>query len=298
MSTPSHLAIPPQRRRLHVSIVLAAFSVAFVIALFLDVPLSTYAHEAGLAGWLKDHPNRADVIRLPGNFLFTIAICAALLTAAWRAGIRIAMLAFAFVMALFLYIPLSPWAHDSGMAGSLKDHPYIADVIRHTANFLFTFVICELFLIDAWRAGIRRGPQLWERPAIVFLAGVLSSLNDLLKMFVGRIRPYHGVPPFELHPFRYGLVNAEASYSFPSGDATLAFAMAVSLGMVLPRFRPLWWTLAVIVALERIAANAHYPSDVVAGAALGTAVAVAAKKIVRVLTKKDANPPGEIMIQS
>ena len=231
MSADPQLATPPQRRRLPVSIVLAAFSIAFVIALFLDVPLSTWAHDTGLAGWLKEHTYVAYVIRLPGNFLFTVVMSAAL-------------------------------------------------------------------LIAAWRAGIRRGPRLWESPAIVFLAGVLSSVNGLLKMFVGRIRPYHGVPPFELHPFRYGLVNSEASFSFPSGDATLAFAMAVSLGMVLPRLRPLWWTLAVIVGLERIAANAHYPSDVVAGAALGTAVAVAAKKIVGLFTKNDANPPQEIMIQS
>jgi membrane-associated phospholipid phosphatase len=220
--TDPQLATPPQRRRLAISIVLAAFSIAFVLALFLDAPLSTWAHETGLAGWLKYHSYVADVIRFPGNFYFTIVICAVILAAAWKAGIR-------------------------------------------------------------------RGPRLWEKPAIVFVAGILSSLNALLKIFVGRIRPYHGVPPFELHPFRFGLVSAEASYSFPSGDATLAFAMAVSLSMVLPRFRPLWWTLAVIVGLERIAANAHYPSDVVAGAALGTAVAFAAKKIVRVLTKNDAN---------
>ncbi|MGD0388946.1 MAG: phosphatase PAP2 family protein [Tepidisphaeraceae bacterium] len=225
------LATLPQRRRLPIPFVIAAFALAFVLALFLDVPLSTWAHETGLAGWLKDHSDVAYVIRLPGIFYFTIAMCAA-------------------------------------------------------------------FLAAAWKAGIRRGPRLWEKPAIVFLAGVLSVLNDPLKWCVGRIRPFHGVPPFEPHPFRFGLVNAEASFSFPSGDATLAFAMAASLSMVLPRFRPLWWTLAVTVALERIAANAHYPSDVVAGAALGAAVAVAAKKIVRVWTKNDANPLGKTMIQS
>jgi membrane-associated phospholipid phosphatase len=234
VSVDPQLATPPQHRRLSISIVLAAFSIAFVIALFLDIPLSTYAHDTGLADWLKYHRHIADVIRFPGIFYFTIAMCAALLAVAWRAGIR-------------------------------------------------------------------RGPRLWERPAIVFLAGILSALNAPLKWCVGRIRPYHGVPPvppFQLHPFRFGLVDSEASFSFPSGDATLAFAMAVSLSMVLPRLRPLWWTLAIIVALERIAANAHYPSDVVAGAALGTAVAVAAKRIVRILIKNDANPPGETIIQS
>ena len=203
-----------------------------------------------------------------------------------------------FVLALFLDVPLSTWAHDSGVAGWLKDRRYVAYVIRLPGIFIFTVVLCAALLISAWRAGIRRGPRLWEKPAIVFLAGVLSALNVPLKWLVGRIRPYHGVPPFELHPFRYGLMNSEASFSFPSGDASLAFAMAVSLGMVLPRLRPLWWTLAIIVGVERIAANAHYPSDVIAGAALGAAVAVGAKKIVGIWTKNDANPPGGIIIPS
>ncbi|MGD0767507.1 MAG: phosphatase PAP2 family protein [Tepidisphaeraceae bacterium] len=278
MSADPHLATPPQRRRLCTFFAIAGFALAFVLALFLDIPLSTWAHDSGLAGWLKDHPVLAHVIRFPGHFLFTIVMCAALLTAAWRAGFR-------------------------------------------------------------------RGPRLWEKPAIVFLAGILSSLNAPLKWCVGRIRPYHGVPPFELHPFRFGLVSAEASFSFPSGDATLAFAMAMSLTIVAPRPREsstrigitlcvvglvclilsyefgglfllnvkllgvllltfgaiirvlgLAGALATLVGLERIAANAHYPSDVVAGAALGAAVAVAAKMIVRHFAKNDANPPGETII--
>ena len=81
----------------------------------------------------------------------------------------------------------------------------------------------------------------------------------------------------------------EASYSFPSGDVSLAVAMSASLTMVVPRLWPLWWTLAIIVALERIAENAHYPSDIVAGAALGIAVAMLAKKIVQFLAGKDEN---------
>jgi undecaprenyl-diphosphatase len=218
VSADPQIASPPRRRRLNVWITVAAFALALVVALFLDVPLSTWAHQTGVADWLKDHRNVADFIRLPGRIHFTIAACAVL-------------------------------------------------------------------LIVAWRAGLRRGPGLWEKPAIVLLAAAFSGWNDILKWVVGRVRPYHGVPPFELHPFRFGLLKSEESFSFPSGDATLAFAMAASLSMVAPRLRWLWWTLAVIVGLERIAANAHYPSDVVAGTALGVAVAVAAKKTIGVLLK-------------
>jgi membrane-associated phospholipid phosphatase len=106
------------------------------------------------------------------------------------------------------------------------------------------------------------------------------------------------VPPFELHPFKIHLMNAEASYSFPSGDASLAFAMAMSLSITVPRFRWLWWTLAIIVGLERIAENAHYPSDVVAGAALGIAVALLARALIDGAGKNDANPTKETIIAS
>jgi membrane-associated phospholipid phosphatase len=195
----------------------------------------------------------------------------------------VAAFSAALVLALFLDVPLSSWAHDSGTAGWLKSHVLLTHIIRFPGTFYFTLVVGAVML----------AARLWSKAAIVLLAGIFSGLNAPLKLIIGRIRPYHGVPPFQLHPFKFGLVNMEASFSFPSGDASLAFAMAMSLSMTVPRLRPLWWTLAVIVAIERVAENAHYPSDVVAGAALGVAVAVLARSSVAFLIKNDANPHGE-----
>jgi len=188
-----------------------------------------------------------------------------------------------FLIALPLDIPLSTLAHTSGVAPWLKEHLFISLTIRKPGHFLYTLAACAVLLWLAWKGGTRNGPQLWEKPAIVLLAGIFSGINVFLKWSIGRIRPYHGVPPFQLHPFGKGLIEAEASFSFPSGDASLAFAMAMSLTIVAPRQRILWWTLAIIVGVERVCENAHYPSDVVAGAALGCAVALAAEKIVHFL---------------
>jgi membrane-associated phospholipid phosphatase len=196
-----------------------------------------------------------------------------------------------FILALFLDIPLSSWARNSGLAGWLKNHVLLTHIIRIPGNFYFTLAVCAAMLAVEWSAGFRFGGRLVKNAMIVLLAGMLSGLNAPLKLLFGRIRPYHDVPPFELHPFRFALVNAEASFSFPSGDASLAFAMAMSLTLTMPRLRPLWWTLAVIVAIERVAENAHYPSDVVAGAALGVAVAMIANRLVTVLTKSDSKSP-------
>jgi len=201
--------------------------------------------------------------------------------AIWVAGFAVA-----FVFSLFLDIPISSWAHDSGLAEWLKNHVLLTHIVRFPGNFYFLLAICAVMLALEWLGGSRSGGRFVGKVMILLLAGILSGLNAPLKLMVGRIRPYHGVPPFELHPFKYGLVNTEASFSFPSGDASVAFAMAMALSLTLPRAWPLWWTLAVIVGIERIFENAHYPSDVVAGAALGVGAALIARKIVAVLTRK------------
>ena len=212
---------------------------------------------------------------------------------AGRIWIAVAAFSAAFVAALFLDIPLSTLAHSSGVAAWLKEHVYLALTIRKPGHFLYTLAACAVLLWLAWKAGIRGGRALWEKPAIVLLAGIFSGVNVFLKWTIGRIRPYHGVPAFQLHPFGKGLIDAEASFSFPSGDASLAFAMAMSLTIVAPRQRILWWALAIIVGVERVCENAHYPSDVVAGAALGCGVAIVAEKIVRGMGKLSQRVPPE-----
>jgi len=67
-----------------------------------------------------------------------------------------------------------------------------------------------------------------------------------------------------------------ASASFPSGHATTAFAAAVVLAFWYPRQAGVFVGVAVLVGLSRIVLGVHFPSDVLAGALLGSAVALAA----------------------
>lgn len=62
-------------------------------------------------------------------------------------------------------------------------------------------------------------------------------------------------------------------FGFPSGHATMAFALAAVLHPVVPR-RWRWapWVIAGAVGVARVYVGVHFPMDVVGGAALGTAI--------------------------
>jgi membrane-associated phospholipid phosphatase len=104
---------------------------------------------------------------------------------------------------------------------------------------------------------------LAARERRVHLVVVLGSLvNYPVKLVVGRRRPeLEGLPP---------LVRTISSRSYPSAHATTSFAGAAALSRALPA-APLY-ALALAMAFTRPYLGVHYPSDVVAGAALGTAL--------------------------
>ncbi|HJA83738.1 MAG TPA: phosphatase PAP2 family protein [Candidatus Bacteroides intestinavium] len=92
-----------------------------------------------------------------------------------------------------------------------------------------------------------------------------------LKYIVGRDRPYERYPD-RVHPY-----SLEDSPSFPSGHTATAFALATSLSIRYPK----WYVIAPTalwacsVGISRMNEGVHYPSDVLAGAALGAGFAVA-----------------------
>jgi len=69
--------------------------------------------------------------------------------------------------------------------------------------------------------------------------------------------------------------------SFPSGHAQTAFGAATYLALLFPRRG--WPCLlpALLVGLSRIALGVHYPGDVLAGAVVGSAFAIAGFLIAR-----------------
>jgi undecaprenyl-diphosphatase len=92
------------------------------------------------------------------------------------------------------------------------------------------------------------------------------GLNYLLKRAIRRERPViEGLEPFGRVP---------RSRSFPSAHAATSFAGAVRIAALVPRRRGTLLAAAAAMALTRPYLGVHYPSDVVAGAAVGTAIAL------------------------
>ena len=90
-------------------------------------------------------------------------------------------------------------------------------------------------------------------------------VNYAVKISVRRHRPeIRGLPP---------LTGTVSRLSFPSAHATTSFAAARAYSQVAPG-APLY-AAAVAFALSRPYLGVHYPSDVVAGMALGTVIASA-----------------------
>ncbi len=103
----------------------------------------------------------------------------------------------------------------------------------------------------------------------ILCAGGLSYVlvEWIIKPFVGRIRP-----TVEMGSIIVGELKTD--YSFPSGHATIAYAMAVVLSSYEPRLKWIFYALAFAIAVSRVYIGVHYPIDIIAGGVLGWGIGV------------------------
>lgn len=103
-------------------------------------------------------------------------------------------------------------------------------------------------------------------------ASLIASglITPALKLAVGRSRPAQDEGVYRFRPFG-------GNGSFPSGHTTEAFAVA---SVIASHYEPLWikttaYGVASLVGYARVYHNAHFTSDVLAGAAIGSLVGTA-----------------------
>ena len=96
----------------------------------------------------------------------------------------------------------------------------------------------------------------------------------ILKNVLKRKRPPEALPSFT------AVIKASDQFSFPSGHTSAAFLLVAVFA--LQEWAVFWMALpwAVVVGISRVVLGVHYPSDIVAGAALGASVAYVGSSLI------------------
>jgi membrane-associated phospholipid phosphatase len=165
-----------------------------------------------------------------------------------------------FAAALAVDRPVAHWVQDNKPI-KLKDQHW--KLFKRPGEFKYLVpIVIAVGLLH---------PLKWRGAMVLLTASAISGVMYSGKWFFGRMRPAHVIEPFTFHPFIEGwrgFLGVE-DLSFPSGHTSLAFAFAMALAFLLPRGRVVFFPIAAGVGVERVLEGAHYPSDVVAGAAAG-----------------------------
>lgn len=145
-------------------------------------------------------------------------------------------------------------------------------MVFFTERFVWFPAYFVLLIVLGYLYGRRALLLLPLLGASVALADVISS--RFFKPYFARLRPCHD-PDLSA---ALNLANGcGGQFGFLSSHAANAFALAVFIALVLPRrYRVAKWLLfawALVVCYSRMYLAAHYPTDILAGALLGSLTA-------------------------
>jgi membrane-associated phospholipid phosphatase len=176
----------------------------------------------------------------------------------------------AVVSFLFVDLPLGAWvkvgSFPDGIDKFLEASEHFGTFYGHVLIFLLIFAMDPAHR----RNLVRLGAAAWS-------AGLATNV---IKLLIARTRPkYHDFASLAsghgFLGFAPGLPGGSRIQGFPSAHTATAVGFAVALAHVYPRGRRVFYLLAGLVGLQRIATSSHFASDVLAGAAVGWLVGVA-----------------------
>jgi undecaprenyl-diphosphatase len=162
------------------------------------------------------------------------------------------------------------WSLLHALNGFLFHHdavedPWLAFVEASEVLFAGTLVVVFLAAHGARHAAWRR-----VSVAAALSAGLALAIGKLISEVVDRARPFVA-DPGSVHLFS----RHAADPGFPSDHATAAFAIAVAIVLRKRAWGAVALVAAAVLSVGRVAIGVHYPSDVFAGACLGTVAALA-----------------------
>jgi len=145
---------------------------------------------------------------------------------------------------------------------------------QYVLGVLAVAVVVTILIAPLWPEATRSRLLNFATHVQYFFFAVLTSVlaAQVLKYIIGRGRPFVGgkANVFNFDPFN----GTPAYFSMPSAHAVTAFALAFAVAAVWPRLRVPMYVYAAAVAVSRLVLLAHHPSDVVAGAVVGSACAM------------------------
>lgn len=113
----------------------------------------------------------------------------------------------------------------------------------------------------------------------VLISAVLArGITEIIRFF------YHKPRPFEVIG---GIDKLFSNYSpaFPSGHATFFFALATAVFLYHRKLGMIFFAIALINSLARVASGVHWPSDIFAGAAVGIITALGCRRLFKIINK-------------
>lgn len=170
------------------------------------------------------------------------------------------------------------YAIDQSIFGVLNSLAGVSSFFDTAARF------SAVYLIFAMIVGILAFAGIWAQKnreaaffalVLVFISGFTARIviAEPVRILVARSRPY------EILPAVHQLVDHAMGRSFPSGHATLAFAIAAAVFFVHRRAGAVLLCIAGVISISRVIIGVHWPSDILAGAVLGTGTAWAAYRV-------------------
>jgi len=135
-------------------------------------------------------------------------------------------------------------------------------LITDVNSWYITYIIMLGILVTK---GGKRG-RIAAVMAILLIATSDQISSNFLKNLFDRVRPCNFLPDV-ITP-----IGPEGTLSFPSSHAVNNFAVAMFFAILFPNLKWVLFITAALIAISRPYLGLHYPSDIVAGALIGSAI--------------------------
>jgi len=121
---------------------------------------------------------------------------------------------------------------------------------------------------------------IWKKNRLMIISAGISAvlsrlvIAEIIKIFSHRARPYVALESVN----KLVLENGDFK-SFPSGHATIFFAIAMAIYFFNKKLGIIFFLGAIIISIARIFVGIHWPSDILGGAMIGIISAIIINKL-------------------